>query len=87
VVFSVPGASLPGPVTFSLGATTNPDGFSGAPPVLTCSLNTGPGVEPVSCQSAATAVIPANSYIINEINDPYGNALPGTNVMVSFTCQ
>jgi len=63
---------LPGlPVTFNLGATTDPTGASGAPAVLSCTAIAGFG-PPVSCQSGATAVIPANSYIVNTSFDPVG---------------
>jgi len=41
----------------------------------------------VSCQSGATAVIPANSYIVNTSFDPVGLSLTGSNILVSFTCQ
>jgi hypothetical protein len=74
--------AIAGIVTISLGASTT---LAGAPPVLSCNVDTGQTV--ATCQSSATATIPPNSYIVNEINDPFGISMQGANVLVSFTCQ
>lgn len=82
---TVVGGLLPGlPTTISLGTTTDATGTSGVTNVLSCTATLG---GQSSCQSTGTAVIPANSYLINTSTDIIGLSLEGTNIMTSFTCQ
>jgi hypothetical protein len=75
------------PMTFSLGATTDPTGASGVSGLLSCTAIINNPTAPISCQSNSTAVIPPNSYVTNQTQDGFGFALQGANIMISFTCQ